>query len=400
MGFLGSLLGRLRKRTSAPPEEAPAGGGRDGQGPYRHAAVVPSLPRSLPLPTSLRLPRFAGYEVVATLERDGERYARYLLKPPGAAEPSCAVACFAVDGDHPVFERCFDEARVATRLRHRNLGRLLDLGRDGEIWWHLCEYSGGETLHGILTKIRYGAAPPSLDVVVAAFADFAEGLHAAHTDTDDDGRALGWCYGDLSPAALFLSLEGTGKIIDWGLRGLVRAYRTRDSGPDGVTGIGLLTELQRAGLRYLAPEQVRGEPVDGRADVFALGVILYELSTGSSLFLAGTDLATIERVVMQEAPPPSTLVRGYPAELDALVLRALTKDPAARATAGEVAAGLRALLAAREIDDPAAQVAGYVRALGAAPLDPTVGRPPTQTPGTEPPAVETGRESLVDHGRD
>lgn len=361
MGFLGSLLGWLRKRTSAPPEEAPAGRGPGGQGPYRHAGTLP-LSRSLPLVMSL--PRFAEYEVVATLEEsDGGGYARYLLKPWGAAEPSCAVACFAVDEDHLFFEMCFDEARVVTRLQHSNLGRLLDIGRDGGIWWHLCEYSHGETLQGILTKIRHGAAPPSLDVVVAAFADFAEGLHAAHTDTDDEGRALGWCYRDLSPAALFLSLDGTGKVIDWGLRGLVRTYRARDSGPDGVTGVLGITDLQRAGRRYLAPEQVHGTPVDGRADVFALGMMLYELSTGSSLFLADTDFATIEHVAKQEAPPPSTLVRGYPPELDALVLRALTKDPAARATAGEVAAGLRAVLAAREIDDPAAQIAGYVRAL-------------------------------------
>jgi eukaryotic-like serine/threonine-protein kinase len=371
MGFLDSLLGRLRKskskskRTSAPPDEVPAGRCRVGQGPYRHAAGAP------PLPTSLRLPRFAGYEVVATLESDGERYARYLLKPPGPAEPGFAVACFAVDEDRPYFEMSFDEARLATRLQHRNLGRLLDLGRDGDIWWHLCEYSRGETLQGILTQIRYGAAPPSLDVVVAAFADFAEGLHAAHTDTDEEGRELGWCYRELSPAALFLSLEGTGKVIDWGLQGLVRGYRHRGSDSDGVTGTGLLTELQRAGLRHLAPEQVRGRPSDRRADVFALGVMLYELSTGSSLFLADTDLATIELVMKQEAPPPSTLVRGYPPELDAIVLRALTKDPAARATAGEVAAGLRAVLAARGVDDPAALVAGYVRALGAAPLDAT-----------------------------
>ncbi len=375
MAKLDSMLAWLRRDRSASPTppapapappapvEAPASGSTSRHGPYRRPAVQPIELAALSLHS---LDRFAAYQLVATADDHGPGLVKCLIEGPAKGR-RCAVMFFdtspalrrrrravtsrAHDAAH--FLMRLDEARLLLRLRHHNQGRVLEIAHEREISWLLAEYPRGETLHGIQARVERGAPPPSPEVILAAFADFAEGLHAAHVTTDGAGVPLGLHHGHLVPDALLITLDGRGKVVDWGLDGLIAAYHS--SVPD--------LPLRPARLRHLAPEMVRGLPFDGRADVFALGVMLYDLTTGGSLFLARTELDTLMEVMKQDPPRPSTRVAGYPPELEAVVLRALAKDPAARATAKEVAITLRALLAKRGVVDPRARVAKYVRVL-------------------------------------
>ena len=376
MGILGSLLDRLRGSPDArsgaePPSATSAPAGR---GPYREAAASPVAPGRLVLE---RLPRFAGWELVGTLDGDGEHYARYQIAPPAELtmgespapppRPEHALACFAVDplADEGWFAIAFDEARIFMRLDHQNLGRVIAIEAEGPIWWHLSERPRGVTLDRLLARVRYGAPRPPIDVIAAAFADFAAGLHAAHGKRDDDDRPLGFRYAGLRPSSLLLGLDGVGRVVDWGLAGLVRAHGPPDG--DAETGDRGLDARLREGLPYFSPEESLARDVDARADVFTLGAMLHEACTGTSPFGADTIVETFQRLRHHAPPPLSTVVPGCPPDLDALAQRALAKDPAARCSAGEIDEGLRrGFVGARGVD-PRALIAGYVKeVLGAA----------------------------------
>jgi serine/threonine protein kinase len=305
-------------------------------------------------PSPHDLSGFAGWRVIGLLEAEGERYARYAVAPPDPAVARRALALFVLDAAavEGWFLMRFQEARITMRLRHENLGGVLEMDSEGPVAWHLAEYPRGDTVEGILAQVRYGAARPGPDVLAAVLADFAAGLHAGHTSADGQGRPYGFVYRDLRPASLLVSREGKGTIVDWGLDLLVYTYRTPE-----VDG------RPRTWLRYLAPEQVRGASVGSRTDVFALGVILHELATGSPLFTGETDQALIKEVLDKPAPLLADRVAGCPPELSALADRALAKYPAARPSAGEIAEELRAGLAARGVDEPARIVAAYLQSL-------------------------------------
>ena len=354
MSLLRDLLRRLRGEPPPPVGAAPPTPPRESaESPYRRPAEVPA--RAWPGP----LDSLEGYEIVGTLESDGELYARHLVVSPAAPERRASVACFGTRGlDDQLFLVLVDEVRALKRLDHPRIARLLDLGHEREVVWVLSEYPRGDTLESLVARIAAGAAPPSIDVAMAAFADFAEGLDAAHRERLDDGRPLGLRYPHLGPSSLLFGSEGPCQIVDWGVVELARAHRSlRDSGaPSAVL---LLPEL-----RFMAPEIVTGKVVEARADVFALGVMLHELTTGSTLFRANTDLGILENILKQEPLPPTRMVRGYPDELSRLVMRSLAKSTEARLTAGELAAGLRTLLHARGVEDPSARVAAYLRQAG------------------------------------
>jgi len=340
------LLGWLRSPRHAPrpPPSPPAPPSLPAVPPprslYRVGTPAPG-DANLPWPPS---PRFAGWTVVAVMDSNESGYARYLVDPPGASGPRCALACFAPDRADPFFPMRFDELGVARLLAHPNLERVVDRGGGDGIYWHLTERPAGPTARALHPRRPFEL--PDLDVVLAAFADFAEGLHAAHTLVHR-GIVLELCHRTLTEDALLLGADGVGRVVDWGLTEMIRC-----AAPDGGG---------HAQLGYLAPEQVRGAAVDGRADVHALGAMLHTLTTGDRLFEGDTEVETLENLLHARPTPPSWIVPGYPPALEDLVLGALAKDPADRPAAGALAAGLRDLLAARGVTDPAARLAAYVR---------------------------------------
>ena len=227
------------------------------------------------------------------------------------------------------FIRMFlDEARLAALLDHPNIVRIIEVGHDGEDYFLVMELVQGKPLSAVLRKAAREKRPPSPALTSYLISQAANGLAYAHTLTDGDGRPLGVVHRDVSPQNVLISFEGAVKMIDFGV---ARAFgRVAHTSPGGLKGK----------IDYMSPEQASAEEVDHRADVFALGVVLWEALTGRRLFRRETELATMRAIVDDPIPHPAESVE-IPAELDAIVMRALRKRKDARfASAQEMAAAL------------------------------------------------------------
>jgi serine/threonine-protein kinase len=227
------------------------------------------------------------------------------------------------------FIRMFlDEARLASLLDHPNVVRIIEVGHDGEDYFLAMELVQGKPLSAVLRKAAREKAPLTPALAAHLIGRAASGLGYAHTLTDGDGRALGIVHRDVSPQNILVSFEGAIKLIDFGV---ARAYgRVAYTSPGGLKGK----------IDYMSPEQASAEEVDHRADVFALGVVLWEVLTGKRLFRRETELATMRAIVDEPIARPSE-VTEVPAELEAIVMKALRKRRDARyANAQEMAAAL------------------------------------------------------------
>ncbi len=280
-----------------------------------------------------------------------------------------------------------DEARLAALLDHPNVVRIIEVGHDGEEYFLAMELVQGKPLSAVLRKATRERRPPSPALAAYIIAQAASGLGYAHALTDGDGRPLGVVHRDVSPQNILLSFEGAVKLIDFGV---ARAFgRVAHTSPGGLKGK----------IEYMSPEQASAEEVDHRADVFALGVVLWEVLTGRRLYRRETELATMRAILDDPIPRPSE-VADVPPELDAVVMRALRKRRDARfASAHEMAQALERFAFSNEGFSPL-QVASYMKGLFAAEflqwrktataaLDMEVDRgerrPRIETPGAEPP---------------
>ena len=280
-----------------------------------------------------------------------------------------------------------DEARLAALLDHPNVVRIIEVGHDGEEYFLAMELVQGKPLSAVLRKATRERRPPSPALAAYIIAQAANGLGYAHALTDGDGRPLGVVHRDVSPQNVLLSFEGAVKLIDFGV---ARAFgRVAHTSPGGLKGK----------IEYMSPEQASAEEVDHRADVFALGVVLWEVLTGRRLYRRETELATMRAILDDPIPRPSE-VADVPPELDAVVMRALRKRRDARfASAHEMSEALERFAFSNEGFSPL-QVASYMKGLFAAEflqwrktataaLDMEVDRgerrPRIETPGAEPP---------------
>jgi len=215
------------------------------------------------------------------------------------------------------FIRMFlDEARIAARISHPNVAQVFDLGKHRDTYWIAMEYLHGEPLREIMRVVEEAGAPPmGAQLAAKVIADSADGLHAAHELRDKDGKLLNLVHRDVTPHNLFLTYDGAVKVVDFGI--------AKVTGRLSTTRAGTL----KGKLAYMSPEQVHGVAIDRRTDIFALGVVLWELTTGRRLFRMDSDLETLERVQACVVPPPSSIIENYPVELESIVMRALAKDP-------------------------------------------------------------------------
>ena len=252
------------------------------------------------------------------------------------------------------FIRMFlDEARLASLLDHPNIVRIIEVGHDGEDYFLAMELVQGKPLSALLRKAAREHRPPSPALTSYIVAQAASGLAYAHALTDGDGRTLGVVHRDVSPQNVLISFEGAVKLIDFGV---ARAFgRVAHTNPGGLKGK----------IDYMSPEQASAEDVDHRADVFALGVVLWEAVTGKRLFRRETELATMRAIVDDPIPHPSE-VAELPEELDAIIMRALRKRRDARfASAHEMAVALERFAFTHDGFSPL-QVASYTKSLFAA----------------------------------
>jgi serine/threonine-protein kinase len=220
--------------------------------------------------------------------------------------------------DDPGFVKMFlDEARLGAELNHPGLVPVHDLGREGGAYFMAMDYVAGCDLRHLLRRARLAGQRLPVRLAAWVVARAAEALDHAHRAHAHDGRPLEVVHRDLSPANVLLSFQGGVYVIDFGIaRAAFRAHRE---------GAAL-----RGKFGYLSPEQARGGPVDRRADVFSLGTVLHEALTGHRLFTGPSDLAVLQRVRDAAVAPPSDLNPAVPPGLDAVVLRALSREPADR----------------------------------------------------------------------
>jgi hypothetical protein len=259
------------------------------------------------------------------------------------------------------------EARLGGRLRHPNLVAVLDAGTHDAYDYLALEYVHGAPLRRVMAAgapDRVRALP--LGVALGIAIDIARGLHHAHELTDG-GAPLGLVHRDVAPANVLVGVDGAVKLADFGIA--------------KETQVSTLSGSMRGTVTYMAPEQCQGHPFDRRADVFSLGVILFELVTHRRLFHADNDVASLHRVLSGVVPRPRELNAAVPRELEDIVLTAVARDAAKRfATAGELAAALEGVAARHAVPVGARWIARAVEQVLGRPAEPWRMRAPAAVP--------------------
>ncbi len=215
--------------------------------------------------------------------------------------------------DDQFVDMFLDEARIAAGINHANVAQVFDLGKDDNTYWIAMEYLHGEPLREIIRRAEEKRMSVAPELAARICADAAEGLHAAHELRGKNGQLLGLVHRDVTPHNLFVTYDGYTKVVDFGIAKVADRLASTRAG------------TLKGKLAYMSPEQVRGSDVDRTTDIFALGVVLWELTTNQRLFRMDTDLDTLEKVQACNVPPPSSIIRGYPPALEAVVMRALAK---------------------------------------------------------------------------
>src|SRR4051812_38234417 len=212
--------------------------------------------------------------------------------------------------DSPPFRSLFlNEARVAARLEHPNIVATYELGEVDGTYFMALEYLPGEDLCAVLARCEPSANMP-IEVAAMLAQQCANGLEYAHELHDGEGRPACLVHRDVNPSNIFITYHGMVKLLDFGV--------VKNSA-NGKTSPGIF----KGKYAYCAPEQLRGESVDHRTDVFSLGIVLWECLTGHRLFEAPNDAATIDAVRSQTIVAPSLLRPEVPVELDEITMRAL-----------------------------------------------------------------------------
>ncbi len=276
------------------------------------------------------------YEVVGRLAVGGmaEILLGRLRGPSGFERAVVIKRILAHLAEQPAFVDMFlDEARLAARIQHRNVVQVHELGQDGKNLFLTMEYLEGENAAGMVRRSL--VLEKDIGAAMCAFivAEACAGLHAAHELKDPEGRPLALVHRDISPQNIFVTYGGGVRVLDFGIA--KAADRTAH------TEVGQL----KGKFEYMAPEQCRGKPIDRRADIFALGIVLYELLTRRRLFKRDTKLGVLEAVCRETPVPPSKVVEGCPEALDRITMKALSKSADERyATAAEMRRDLMAVV--------------------------------------------------------
>ncbi len=267
---------------------------------------------------------------------------------PGGFSRKCVIKRMhaAVSRD-PEFVRMFlAEARVTAHLSHPNIAQLYDFGQADGVYYLAIEYVPGASLHALNRTFRDSNRFVPTAASLKIIAEAARALEYAHTALDEDGKPLRLVHRDVSPGNVLVSTSGGVKLIDFGVAKVAAASVVTQNG------------VVKGKIQYMAPEQVMGEPIDARTDLYSLGLVLYELLTGKRAF-AGAQLPQIVVAVGRNQFPPLPEARpGLTPGLYALAARALATRPADRfASAGQFADALDAELAAMRAEVPPAQIA-------------------------------------------
>jgi predicted Ser/Thr protein kinase len=311
-----------------------------------------------PAPTSERTPTalcraadLGKYRVIAELARGGMGVVYLgIARGPGGFRKILVLKVLKPElAEQPAFVAMFlDEARLAARLAHPNVVQTHEVGSAEGRPYLAMEYLEGQTLHRILRRSKRCGAPLPLADHLQVLIDVLAGLHHAHELLDDEGAPLGVVHRDVSPHNVLVTYDGQVKVVDFGIA------KALDSSSETRTGV------LKGKVSYMAPEQTRGDAVDRRADLFAVGVMLWEAVTGRRLWLGKSEVAILQERLAARVPRPRDVRPDVPEALERIALRALADDPSGRyATAAAMRADLEDFVREAHLD------AGRGRDLGA-----------------------------------
>jgi serine/threonine-protein kinase len=228
-----------------------------------------------------------------------------VMHPHVASEPECV-------------DMFLDEARLAARIRHPNVVGTIDVSEDEQGVFLVMEYVEGPSFQAVLRELKKKKADRPLDVMLRIFIDALHGLHAAHELDDADGSPLNLVHRDVSPQNILVGVDGIARITDFGVARAETRLSTTQSGQI------------KGKFAFMAPEQVRMLPVDRRADVYAAGVLLWEILTGKKLVEADNELAIITQILTQKWQLPHEVNEAVPRPLSDACMRAIQASPDAR----------------------------------------------------------------------
>jgi len=329
-----------------------------------------------------RVATLGRYELLQPLGVGGmaQVFKARALGPGGFQRDVVVKRILPEHGRDSEFIRMFvDEAKILGMLHHPNVVQVYDFGEDNGVLFLALEYVEGPSLSRVLRTLR-GAnkrMPPPIVAFVAR--EICRALACVHELRDAKGRPLGAIHRDVTPSNVVLTPAGEVKLLDFGVATFKDALQATKSG------------TVKGKPAYLAPEQLEGKSIDGRVDVFALGIVMHEMLTLQHLFAGDSDLGTVKQIMEMDIPRPSAGRGDVPEALDQIVMRALERDRSKRfATAAEMVAALDDFVVASKlhVDD----VVTFVRAVAeAAPPLPVM---------VSPAVVRRGRRARVQRFED
>ncbi len=296
---------------------------------------------------------FGKYHLVRKLAEGGmaEIFLAKQIGPEGFERDVVVKRMLADLTENSDFVSMFlDEARLAARLQHHNICQIYELGQADGHYYICMEYLAGEDFSTILRGAARKREFVPFSIVARIVLDAALGLHYAHQFTDSNGNPMNVVHRDISPSNIFVTFEGHVKLLDFGIaKAESRATKTN-------------TGVVKGKYMYMAPEQARGKPADRRADIFALGINLYEALTRIRPFARESTLAIIDALTKGDFKAPRQVRPSIPVALEAVVLKALAVDNTLRyQTAREMADDLEKAMASNLATGNG--VAHYVREL-------------------------------------
>jgi serine/threonine-protein kinase len=250
------------------------------------------------------------------------------------------------------FEQMFlDEAALAAKIHHPNVAEILDLGEQDEVLYIVMEWVDGEALSVIHKATRKNQAQVPIRLSLRMAMQACAGLHAAHELQDEEDVPLQLVHRDVSPQNILCTYDGIVKLVDFGVAKAVGRA-------GGETNAGQL----KGKVPYMSPEQARGGTVDRRTDIFAMGIVLYKLTTGLHPFLGENDLLTMRNIISRPLLPPRVKNPGFPAEVEQILVKCLQKDPEKRyQTMAELGQAVERALAGMGLADD--DIGAFVRSV-------------------------------------
>ncbi len=343
------------------------------------SAAAPYATQKIPVPVSQRPPtapvEFGQYTLLERIALGGmaEVWKARMKGVEGFQKTVAIKKILPHLTDSSDFVTMFiDEAKLAAQLNHNNIIHIYDLGKIDADYYIAMEYVDGKDLRSILNTAREQTRPLPLGLALLVASRVAAALDHAHLKKDFEGREMGLVHRDVSPQNVLISFEGDIKLCDFGIvKAVSKASKTQMGALKGK-------------LQYMSPEQAWGRPVDARSDIFSLGSVLFEMLTGQRLFSGESEMSVLDAVREGRIQAPRDLDPRVPLEVNALVLKALAREPRDRyGSAGDFQHEIDAVLGSLKPTPAQRDLAVYIQGLFAS--VPRATTAPAAEPASAPP---------------